>query len=109
MTATTEVRGRLMGPRCVYASTVEVAYPLRAGHGAPAPEANPRIIKRVVIPEPNWWDPISPFLYEGPLELWQDGELCDQRTLRHALRTLKIGSKGLRVNGQPFSIHGTTC
>jgi len=29
LTSTTQVRGRLMGPRCRYASTVEVAYPLR--------------------------------------------------------------------------------
>ena len=29
MSATTEVRGRLMGPSCPYASTVDVAYPLR--------------------------------------------------------------------------------
>src|SRR5206468_2968618 len=28
-TPTTEVRGRLTGPRCPYATTVEVAYPLR--------------------------------------------------------------------------------
>ncbi len=34
-TPTTEVRGRLMGPRCPYASTVEVAYPPAAPAAGP--------------------------------------------------------------------------
>lgn len=103
-TATTEVRGRLMGPRCLYSSTVEVAYPLRPFHGMPAGlEGLPR---RVIIPEASFWDPVSPFLYQGPVELWEDGQLCDQITLSHGLRTLGLGGRGLRVNGKPFTIRG---
>ena len=33
---------------------------------------------RVVIPEPCWWESNKPFLYEGPLELWQDGQFCER-------------------------------
>src|SRR5436190_14007505 len=70
LTATTELRGRLMGPRCPYASTVEVAYPLRPipGLNGDTPGA---IRRRVVIPEASLWDTESPFLYEGPIELWE--------------------------------------
>src|SRR5687768_8525338 len=64
-----EVRGRLMGPRCLYASTVEVAYPLRPFPRHP--EGLPPLTRRVVIPEPSFWDAESPFLYEGPVELWE--------------------------------------
>jgi hypothetical protein len=103
----TEIRGRLMGPRCPYAATIEVAYPLRPlPHGAG--DDSP-LERRVLIPEPNLWDPVSPFLYQGPLELWEEGQLCDQRTIRHGLRTLHLTPRGVFVNGRRFSLRGAEC
>lgn len=100
LTATAELKGRLIGPRSALASTIEIAYPLReierAGH----------IVLRVVIPEPGWWSPQTPFLYEGPLELWQDGALRERITIRHGIRTLQLSAKGLRFNGKPLTIRG---
>jgi hypothetical protein len=103
--AGTEIRGRLLGPRCTWAGTVQVAYPLRplqpgvslAGEG---------LTRRVVIPEASLWEPESPFLYEGPIELWQDGVCCDRATLRHGLRAITFGPRGLRVNGKPLDLSG---
>jgi hypothetical protein len=104
VTATTELRGRLTGPQCLYAATVEVAYPLRplvrrieglSGSAA-----------RVVIPEPSLWDPEGPFVYQGTVELWQDGQRCDQMSFRHGLRRILLGPHGLRVNGEPLSLRG---
>ena len=105
LTSTTEVRGRLMGPNCPYASTVEVAYPLsplrRPGPGAPG-----SLRVRVVIPEPSFWDTQSPFLYAGPVELWQDGQRCDSVHVRHGLRRLSLGAGGARINGRPLLLRG---
>src|SRR3989442_2573328 len=67
LTPATMVKGRLMGPRSPYANTVEIAYPVREL------ARTDHILLRVLIPEPNFWDPKNPLLYEGPLELW-DGE-----------------------------------
>src|SRR5438093_6580949 len=68
---TCELHGRLMGPTCVYSTTVEVAYPIRRPHVS---DDNPqKLIGRVVMPEPGWWDPESPFLYTAVVELWDDG------------------------------------
>lgn len=100
-TATTEVRGRLMGPRCPYATTIEVAYALRP---LSQPPDKAGIWSRVIIPEPSWWDPQSPFLYEGPIELWESGECIDQQTLRHALRIVRRDEKGLTINGKSCRI-----
>jgi hypothetical protein len=101
---TTEVRGRLMGPRCPYASTVEIAYPLRP---LPRPgAAGAGLVRRVVIPEASLWDPESPFLYQGPVELWQDGQRCEQVTVSHGLRTISLGPRGLRWNGRPLALRG---
>jgi hypothetical protein len=103
VTATTEFRGRLMGPSCPYSSTVEVAYPLRAlAHSA---DRGP-LTKRVVIPEPSLWEPESPFLYQGPIELWQDGERRDRVTVRHGLCSSSLTTHGLRWNGDLLTLRG---
>jgi len=105
-TPTTEVRGRLMGPRCPYASTVEVAYPLRPLPPNRALTKSTGVTMRVVIPEASLWEPESPFLYQGPIELWQDGQRCDQIRLSHGLRYFLLGEGGLRVNSRPLTLRG---
>lgn len=100
VTPTTQIKGRLMGPRCVLSSTIEIAYALREV------ERGDAITLAVVIPEPTWWDPESPFVYEGPLELWQDGQLCERVPLRHGIRWLQMTSRGLKLNGRPFFLRG---
>ncbi len=67
---------------------------------------------RVDIPEASLWEPESPFLYQGPIELWQDGRCCDRVTLSHGLRYFLLGESGLRVNSRPLVLRGrmvTTC
>jgi hypothetical protein len=93
---TTEVCGRLMGPRCPYATTVEVAYPFRSLPG-------PGLAARAVIPEASLWDPTSPFLYEGVVELWQDGQRAARARVSHGLRTLSLGPRGCHINGRPIA------
>ncbi len=76
-TPATEIRGRFIGPKCAVSSTIEVAYPVR-----PFPRKPPGLLEpcgRVVIPEPSLWEPECPFVYDGVIELWQDGERCDVR------------------------------
>jgi hypothetical protein len=76
-TAGTAVRGRFVGPKCTLASTIEVVYALRPFPRKPT--ELPELIARVVIPEPSVWEPECPFVYDGVIELWQDGERCDVR------------------------------
>jgi len=84
VTATTEVRGRLVGPRCPGATTIEVAYPLRSflSH----PEGVPALSRRVVIPEPSLWETGQPYVYRAVVELWEDGQLCDRAEFDYGLR-----------------------
>jgi beta-galactosidase/beta-glucuronidase len=91
VTAATEVRGRLTGPRCVGATTIEVAYPLKA---APRHEHIPPLSLRVVIPDPSLWEPGRPFVYHAAIELWQDGKLCDQMEADYGLRMSEKRSLG---------------
>jgi hypothetical protein len=100
LTAATEIRGKLVGPRSVFASTVEIAYPMREI------ARTDHIELRVLIPEPNWWSPQSPFLYAGALELLQDGVVCDRLPISYGIRTVQLTTKGLRLNGKPISVRG---
>jgi hypothetical protein len=108
LTSTTQVRGRLMGPRCPYAGTVEVAYPFREVSREYQATGIPHLSVRAVIPEANLWDPISPFLYHGPVELWQNGQLCETVPVSHGFRSLNLGPHGLRWNGQPLTLRGVS-
>jgi hypothetical protein len=100
--ADAEVHGRLMGPRCRYSSTVEVAYPVRQlpretfGPGTP--------LGRVIIPEPSWWDPQSPFLYGGPIDLWEGGQSVQRVQTRCGLCHATVTGNRLIWNGRPLDL-----
>lgn len=100
----TQVRGKLVGPRCPYSTTVEVAYPLRQNE-----RGTTSIATRVIIPEASFWEPESPFLYQGTLELWEKGECCDKVSITHGLTQIKLDRDRLVINGRPFTIRGMTC
>jgi hypothetical protein len=106
VTSTTQIRGRIVGPRCAYSSTVEVAYPMREVSRQYDKYDIPGLTLRVVIPEPCLWDLQSPFIYEVVAELWQSGQLCDQVRTSHGLCSLKLTPQGLRWNGRPITLSG---
>jgi hypothetical protein len=85
VTPGTELRGRLVGPRCPGVTTMEVPYLLHPLQQRDVDLDN-TLIARAVIPEPNLWTAETPFVYEGSLELWQDGERCDVVKLSVGLR-----------------------
>jgi len=89
-----EIRGKLVGPQCRYASTIEIPYPIRKKPGTPS--------YHVLIPEPSLWTPQTPFVYSGKIEWLRDGATRGQAPLLHALLTLKNTPAGWRLNGKPF-------
>src|SRR5262245_34985654 len=96
-----ELRGRLVGPSCVYTETIEIAYPLK-----PVPAEGDLLRARVVIPEANFWEPRTPFLYRGVIELHQNGQELNRASVTHGLRHLILKAQGLRLNGQPLKLRG---
>jgi beta-galactosidase/beta-glucuronidase len=98
LTAATQIRGRLVGPRSEYATTVEIAYPLRES------ARDDHIELRVLIPEPNWWSPQSPFLYTGAIELFEGETACERVPISHGIRTLQLNANGLKLNGKPLTL-----
>ncbi len=78
----TELRGRLMGPRCPGVSTIEIAYAVKAI----ATESTNVLMARVIIPEPNLWTEKKPFTYWGPVEVWHDGAMMHSQKVEVGLR-----------------------
>jgi hypothetical protein len=106
LSSRTLVQGRFVGPRCAYATTVEVAYPFREWSRQYESEGTPCLNMRVVVPEPNMWEPQTPFLYQASLELLENGQPCDRAEITYGLRSLKLGQRSLLLNGHPFIIRG---
>jgi hypothetical protein len=100
--ADAEVHGRLMGPTCRYSSTVEVAYPIRK---LPPEMSSPGTrLGRVLIPEPSWWDLQSPFLYHGPVNLWEGGQSVDGVKVQCGLHHATAVGGRLIWNGRPLEL-----
>ncbi|MFO0964547.1 MAG: hypothetical protein U0793_03025 [Gemmataceae bacterium] len=89
-----EVRGKLVGPQCRHASTIEIAYPLRKKPGTAT--------YHFLIPEPSLWEPDTPFVYSGKIEWLRGDTKLAEATVVHALFSLKKTAAGWRLNGKPF-------
>jgi beta-galactosidase/beta-glucuronidase len=81
---TTQIRGSLTGPLCQSVQTIQIAYPVRCIK--PPGHSDNEIIGRVLIPEPNLWSAETPFVYEGNVELWDEGKLVDLKPIRAAFK-----------------------
>ena len=85
----TELRGCLVGPKCVAVETVQINYRLKRIR--PDAYAANVLIGRILIPEPNLWTAETPFVYEGNVELWHDAKLADIKPIRAAFRINRLG------------------
>jgi Glycosyl hydrolases family 2 len=102
VTPETEVRGRIVGPRCLFAETVEVASPLRSVRS----KEQLVLIARTAFPDPGFWDPNRPLLYRVVVELWQDGKRCDVSGFDLGFRKLELDSSNVFVNKKPVPLQG---
>jgi len=93
-----ELRGKLAGPACRFAATIEIAYPVVATKNG----------YRFLIPEPSAWEPASPFLYAGKIALFRAGQMVEEVRVVHGLLHLARTSAGLRLNGKPFETRSVT-
>jgi hypothetical protein len=107
VTAGTEVRGRIVGPRCLFAEAAEAVSPLRSVRHKE--EGSVGLIARTAIPNPAFWCPDNPFLYRVVVELWQDGQRCDVSGFDLGFRAIEMGAGRVLVNHKPLSLQGMSC
>jgi|RhiMethySRZTD1v2_1073278.scaffolds.fasta_scaffold4035373_1 hypothetical protein len=82
--STTQIRGNMSGPFCANVQTIQVAYSLKPIK--PPGFADNVLVGRILIPEPNLWTTETPFVYEGNVELWDDGKLAGSKPFRAAFK-----------------------
>ena len=88
------VSARLLGPRCRFASTVEVAHWFRPVPGLPG-------TLRAIVPEPSFWDPESPFLYDAIVRT--EAGLDIRQSI--GLRSIQLGPDGFRIEQRPLRLN----
>lgn len=93
-----EGRVRLLGPSCLYASTVEIAYP---AHPLGRPGET-----RILLPEPSYWEPESPFLYHLIVEYRPQGLPVRSRRFPLPLRRFQVLGNRCRLNGKDLHLVG---
>ncbi len=104
VTPGTEVRGRIVGPRCLFAETTEVVSPLRSvRHNV---EGQMALIARTAIPNPGFWETENPLLYRVVVELWQDERRCEVSGFDLGFRVIEMGSGRVLVNQKPLFLRG---
>jgi hypothetical protein len=104
ITSGTEVRGRIVGPRCLYAKTVESVAPLRSVVGRSGDQAE--LIARTSFAAPGFWEPRNPLLYRVVVELWQDEQRCGVSGFDLGFRTIEMLPNSVSVNQKPLSLQG---
>ena len=53
------------------------------------------------------WDPESPFLYSGPLGIWQGDRQLEQQNVQIGFIGWGLGTRGLRVNGKYIELQAS--
>lgn len=80
-----QITGVVVGPRCEYAKTLPARLPLRSRPDGDSPRAE------AVIPDPCFWTPRMPFLYDVQIDV-----RCSGQTLYTERRPLGIRRLGVR-------------
>lgn len=93
--APAQIQGRLLGPKCPFSTTIELAYPLQILEATAQPVCDPtdpdvlieqQWLLQALIPEPSLWEPQTPFVYEGPVEVWSTGTMLAREIITLGLK-----------------------
>jgi beta-galactosidase len=67
------------------------------------------IKQEITIAQPLLWSPERPYLYRAGVVMTSGGQTLDEEKIRFGIRTIRIDSSGLYVNGQYTKIKGVNC
>jgi Glycosyl hydrolases family 2 len=94
--------GQVRGPRCLHAQTLPVSAKLvDQGPG-------PTLLARAILPDPCFWWPDLPAIYDVTIELRQGTEVVASARRELGLRSLGIRGRNLVLNGKPWVLRGVS-
>lgn len=92
--------GQVRGPRCLHAETLPATSPLvDLGSG-------PTLLARAVVPDPCFWSPDLPAIYDVSVNLLRGSEVVASERREIGLRSLGVRGTNLLVEGKRFVLRG---
>jgi hypothetical protein len=99
-TADVSLRGSVTGPHSQLTRTLAATIPIQ--HLDPGPQP----LGRATVPDPCFWSPNAPYLYDVRVELWRDGERLNIVQRQIGLRMMRILQGTLTLSGEPWTLFG---
>ena len=94
--------GTVRGPRCFYSSTLPATFRLQdAGPG-------PALLAKALIPDPSYWSPDTPHIYDVTVELRKGGDLIDSEVRQIGFKPLGISGRHFTWEGKPWVLRGAS-
>ncbi|MEX0938884.1 MAG: hypothetical protein WDZ59_13565 [Pirellulales bacterium] len=92
--------GSVGGPTCAYARTLAATMPLRDRGPGPTPLAE------AIVPDPCFWTPELPYLYQVDVELRRGEQLIARQRHLLGIRPLAVRGSDLRLAGTRWVLRG---
>jgi beta-galactosidase len=64
------------------------------------------VVQKIRVEKPVLWSPGQPYLYRAGVVIRSGGKVVDEQKIRVGIRTIRIDSTGLYVNGQYTKVKG---
>jgi hypothetical protein len=94
--------GQIRGPRCLYAETLPVTSPLvDLGPG-------PTLLARALVPEPCFWSPDLPAIYDVVVHLQRGSEIIATARREIGLRSLGVRGRHLALDGKRWVLRAVS-
>jgi hypothetical protein len=94
--------GQVRGPRCLHAQTLPLTVPLiDLGSG-------PTLLARAVIPEPSFWSPDVPSIYDVTVQLHRGTQPIAAARREIGLRSLGARNRHLVLEGKTWVLRGVS-
>lgn len=97
-----KITGQVRGPRCRLAQTLPVNANLVDLGGGPT------MLARAVMPEPNFWSPDAPSIYDVTVNLQHNGKILATARRSIGLRSLGVRDRRFIFEGRNFVLRGVS-
>ena len=71
-----------------------------------APGETRSVVEKIAVANPQLWSPEQPYLYRAGAVIRAAGRVVDEQKIRIGIRTIRIDSSGLYVNGEYTKVKG---
>lgn len=94
--------GFVRGPRCLYSKTLPASFRLQDAGPAPT------LLAKTVVPDPSYWSPDTPHIYDVTVELKKGGDIIASEVRQIGFKPLGVSGRFFTWEGKPWVLRGVT-